>query len=69
MTARRRLVPTAEVKDVLDLMRQYGIDPSKVVIDVRSDGVSFSPPNHQPGNDFDRWLSQDQNRDGPARSQ
>lgn len=66
MTAKRRLVPTSEVRDVLDLLRDYGVDPSRVIIDIRADGVSFTPPNQEPGNDFDRWIQKDQNSDPVA---
>lgn len=67
MTAKRRLVPDAELRRALDTAREYGIVIG--AIDIRCDGVTIHRANQQPGNDFDRWLSQDQNSDRPARSQ
>jgi hypothetical protein len=65
MTAKRRLVPEREVKSVLDLLKAYGIDPKTVVIDIRADGVTFSPPAEKPGNAYDSWKAKDKSRDRP----
>ena len=67
MTAKRRLVPEAEVRSMFHLLREIGA-PIGGPIDIRADGVTFYPPNQQPGNDVDRWFAkQDENRDRPAR--
>lgn len=42
MTARRRLVPDAEVRRVLDTLREYGVQIGAV--DIRADGVTVYPP-------------------------
>lgn len=54
MTARRRLVPVAEVKEMLDFLREEGFEFSSV--DVRGDGVTFFSA---PMNDYDRWKARD----------
>lgn len=64
MTARRRLVPLAEVEQHIELLRRLGVQIGAV--DIRADGVTVYPPNQSPGNDFDRWLSQDSHRDQAA---
>lgn len=65
MTARRRLVPLSEVEEALDFLRRKGIAFSGV--DIRSDGVTFFPANHDAGNGYDRWKAKDQDRDRTAR--
>jgi len=67
MTAKRRLVPVAEVQEMLDFLRKEGFQFSGV--DVRADGVTFLPPNQSvPGTAYDRWKAQqDTNSDRPAR--
>ena len=67
MTAPRRLIPDSELRQALDTIREYGIVIG--AIDIRKDGVTIHPANQQPGNDFDRWLSQDKSSDRPARRQ
>lgn len=57
MTARRRLVPTAEVEQHIALLRKMGIAIGAV--DIRADGVTIFPPQQQPGNDYDRWKAQE----------
>lgn len=69
MSAKRRLIPNAELKSVLDMLREYGIDPASVVIDIRSDGVTFSPPAEKPGNAYDAWKAKDKGRDRPSSRQ
>lgn len=66
MTAKRRLVPIAEVEQHIECLRKMGIQIGAV--DIRADGVTVYPPQLTPGNDFDRWLSQDAGRDRPPRS-
>lgn len=59
MTARRRLVPLAEVKEAMDFLRKEGV--SIAGVDIRADGVTFYPPNQGGANAYDRWKSQDKN--------
>lgn len=69
MTAKRRLVPITEVKEMLDFLRREGFALGGQV-DIRSDGVTFYPPAAVPtGNAYDQWKAQDQNRDRPPRRQ
>lgn len=56
MSARRRLVPTAEVEKHIETLRRLGIQIGAV--DIRADGVTVYPANHQPGNAYDRWKAQ-----------
>jgi len=65
VTARRRLVPLAEVEQHIELLKRLGVQIGAV--DIRADGVTVYPPNQTPGNDFDRWLSQDEHREEAAR--
>lgn len=65
MTARRRLVPDAEVRRVLDTLREYGVQIGAV--DIRADGVTVYPPANTPGTAYDRWKAQkDTNGDRAA---
>ena len=61
MTARRRLVPLAEVEEHIALLRKLGVQIGTV--DIRSDGVTVFPPNQTPGNDFDRWKAENSRGD------
>lgn len=64
MTARRRLVPVSEVKEMLDFLREQGFQFAAV--DVRADGVTFLPANQNGGTDYEKWKTaprKDQNRD------
>lgn len=66
MTAKRRLIPVTEVKEMLDFLKAEGFQFAAV--DVRADGVTFIPPNHSVGTAYDRWKAQeDTHRDRPAR--
>ena len=56
MTAKRRLVPTAEVEQHIELLRRLGVQIGAV--DIRADGVTVYPPANTPGNDYDRWKAQ-----------
>lgn len=61
MTARRRLVPDAELRRALDTLREYGLPIGAV--DIRGDGVTIYPPNHkEPETPFDAWKAQDRDR-------
>ncbi|RYG77217.1 MAG: hypothetical protein EON59_17335 [Alphaproteobacteria bacterium] len=54
MTAKRRLVPMTEVREVLDTLITYGIDVQRCVIDITSEGVRVSPPaESRPGNAYE----------------
>lgn len=57
MTAKRRLVPKSEVKEMLDFLRAEGFSFSGPV-DIRTDGVTFYPANQNAGNEYDRWKAQ-----------
>ena len=65
MTAKRRLVPTAEVEQHIELLRRLGVQIG--AIDIRADGVTVYPPAPTPGNDFDSWQAQDSRRDQASR--
>jgi hypothetical protein len=66
MTAKRRLVPVDEVKEMLNFLQTEGFSFSGV--DVRADGVTFFPANQSPGTAYDRWKAkEDTYRDRPAR--
>ncbi len=66
MTAKRRLVPLAEVEAHIEQLRRLGVLIGAV--DIRADGVTVYPPAHNPGNDFDRWQAQeDVKRDSAKR--
>lgn len=67
MTAKRRLVPEDEVESMFRLLTQLGVQIGGAV-DIRSDGVTFYPPNQSPGNAYDAWKAKDKNSDRPARS-
>lgn len=66
MSAKRRLVPLAEVEQHLLQLKKLGVLIGAV--DIRSDGVTIYPPGASPapGNDFDRWQAQDAHRDKTA---
>lgn len=65
MTAKRRLVPPAEVEAHITLLRKLGVQIGSV--DIRADGVTISPLAPTPENDFDQWLQKDKSRDRPSR--
>lgn len=67
MTARNRLVSTAEVEKHIQLLRKLGVPIGAV--DIRADGVTVYPPQESAGNDFDKWLRKDADRDQAARRQ
>jgi hypothetical protein len=55
VTARRRLVPDAEVKRVLATLRECGVLIGAV--DIRADGVTVYPPANTPGTVYDRYKA------------
>lgn len=68
MTARRRLIPAAEVREALDLMRSYGIDVATCAIDIRADGITVTPPTTtKPANAYDEWKRSKAERAGSMR--
>lgn len=56
MTAKRRLVPIAEVEQHIELLRRLGVQIGAV--DIRADGVTVYPPANSPGTAYDRWKAQ-----------
>lgn len=70
MTTRRRILPTPQLRETLDVLREYGIDLARATIDIRADGVRVSPPAAESpamGNAFDQWKKKDADRDRAAR--
>lgn len=56
MTARRRLVPDAEVRRVLATLRECGVQIGAV--DIRADGVTVYPPaNSNPGDSLGDYIN------------
>jgi len=47
MTARRRSLPLAELRETLDLLREYGVPVGQCSFDIGPDGVKVSPPANQ----------------------
>lgn len=66
MTAKRRLVPVSEVKEMLDFLRKEQIDFAGV--DIRADGVTFFPANAALGNAYDAWKKEPGRDRNPRRS-
>lgn len=66
MTAKRRLVPVSEVKEMLDFLRKEQITFAGV--DIRADGVTFFPANAAPGNAYDAWKEKQGRDRHPRRS-
>jgi hypothetical protein len=65
MTAKRRLVSTAEVEQHIELLRRLGVQIGAV--DIRADGVTVYPPANTPGTAYDRYRAKkDADRDRPA---
>lgn len=65
MTARRRLVPIAEVEQHIECLRKLGIQIGAV--DIRADGVTVYPPANNPGTAYDRYRAKkDADRDQAA---
>lgn len=67
MSARRRLLPLTEVRSMLELLSEYGIDPKASVIDIRANGMTVSPPAAKPRNAYDEWKAKDDVRDRSGR--
>ena len=64
MTARRRLVPIAEVEAHIECLRRLGVQIGAV--DIRADGVTVYPPanSNAPGAAYDRYRAKkDADRD------
>lgn len=65
MTARRRLVPLAEVEQHIEQLRRLGVQIGAV--DIRTDGVTVYPPANNPGTAYDRYRAKkDADRDAPT---
>lgn len=67
MTAKRRLIPPAQIKEALDLLAEYGIDVAACTIDIRADGITVSPGAKTPGNAYDEWKATDKGHDRLGR--
>ena len=65
MTAKQRLVSDREIERVFAVLKKHGVDVRDRSIDIRSDGVTVSPPADSPGgaSAYDRWKAKDANRD------
>lgn len=50
---------------MLNFLRKEGFTFTGV--DIRTDGVTFLPPNQAAGTAYDAWKAKDKNRDRPAR--
>ena len=59
MTAKRRLLPEAEIRAALDLAIEYGIEIGGV--DIREDGVTVFAKGES-GNAFDQWKNKSRAR-------
>lgn len=67
MTAKRRLVPTSEVQEHIELLKRLGVQIG--AIDIRADGVTVYPPANTPGTAYDRYRAKkDADRDRAASS-
>jgi hypothetical protein len=71
MTARRRTLPIGELREVLETLREFGVEIGTV--EIRADGVTVGPANALLASGatksaeaaaFDDWKTQD--CDGPA---
>ncbi|WP_408585964.1 hypothetical protein [Novosphingobium sp.] len=56
-TPRRTLISDKQIDRAFEALRRNGIAVSGFTIDIRTDGISFSPPAATPGNDFDAWKT------------
>ena len=63
MTAKRRLVPPAEVEEHIELLKKLGVQIGSV--DIRADGVTIHPANanQRVGDAADEWFRKDAGRD------
>ena len=58
MTAPRRLVPVAQVKEMFEFLREQGIDVAKCGVDIGPDYVKVSPPaNSNAGDSLADYLN------------
>lgn len=65
MTAKRRLVPLAEVEQHIELLKRLGVQIGAV--DIRADGVTVYPPANEGVSAYDLWKAQDKKHERPAR--
>jgi len=63
VSAKRRLVPLSEVEQHIEQLRRLGIQIGAV--DIRSDGVTFFPPNQEPENALAQWKNKNRDRLAP----
>lgn len=67
---RRTLVSDREIDRVFAKLRELGVDPASCAIDIRTDGITVSPPAPAtaPGNAYDAYKAQkDARSDRPSR--
>jgi hypothetical protein len=67
---RRTLVSDREIARVFAKLRDLGVDPAGCAIDIRTDGITISPPapSPAPGNAYDAYRAEkDARSDRPAR--
>ena len=58
MTARRRLVPLAQVRETLDFLRGQGVAVEKCAIDIGPDYVRVTPPaNSNAGDSLGNYIN------------
>ena len=65
MTARRRILPLDQVKEVFDFLEARGIDVKRCGVDIGADYVKVLPPaNSNSGDDLGHYINRT-----PPRSQ
>jgi anthranilate/para-aminobenzoate synthase component II len=63
MTAKRRLIPPAQIREALDVLAEYGIDVAACTIDIRADGITVSPGPKAPRDEYEEWQAKERARD------
>lgn len=68
MTAKRRLLPRAEIDEALEMARDFlRLHPDIGGVDIRADGVTVFPKGeNRAGSAFHDWQAKDKIRDRPA---
>lgn len=67
---RRTLISDRELERVFAKLRALGVDPAERTIDIRTDGITISPPAPPPapGNAYEAYrAAKDARSDRPAR--
>lgn len=69
MTARKRLVPLDQVREVFDYLKSEGIDLSRCGVDIGADYVKVSPPaNSNSGGDLASYINRTPHRPKAAEN-